>query len=618
MKELTKAMTRDEALKILTDVVRDNKRHKNYKRTCDVAEKCYRYRTGDGLDKELQIFVPRESEEMFAQRCRITKHIVSTTVENLEDVYYKVPRSNSITRVLQYKGDKTNKKAKEFEGILGEFWGDKSFDEYMGIRSVELNFTDPNAFMISEFKDFDPDKEHLQPYPFEVTSKMAVMYEYDNNILQYLVSQQENEFEQGKEKKKGTKTTLYNTNEAFILEQTWDQAVYGYLIKDEWMLIGGVWYIRFEDRMYMLTEPTPYNLDHVPAERLGYKRDLITSGDTYVAPYWDTVPLLEKTIKANSELDLAMCLHAFPQKIITGMRCDNEGCLGGYIYSTEEKTGKQIKNQCPTCQGMGMLPHTSAQDVVIVHLPEAKEEQLSLDNIVRYITPPIDLLQFQDEYVEKLTWRAKQTMFNSDIFTREEVAETATGKNIDLQNVYDTLWPFAVKYAQMWEFYVYTIASLSDMDEGLIFSFHFDKDFKMKTTSELYADLQKANESGADEHAMSEIQADIMRNIFANSPDDFRKWIVMDSFKPFRGKTNEQKMSIMASGNTTKFYKVLFENYENIFNEIDLETSDFYIMDRNKQWEILKVKVEELIGELDEQKTQEFNEETGTKEPLPA
>jgi len=156
------------------------------------------------------------------------------------------------------------------------------------------------------------------------------------------------------------------------------------------------------------------------------------------------------------------------------------------------------------------------------------------------------------------------------------------------------------------------------MDTSLIYSFHFDKDFKMKTTTELYGDLKMASESGADEHALDEIQADIMRNIFANSPDDFRRWVVKDSFKPFKGKTNEQKMSIMASGNTTKFYKVLFENYENIFNEIDLETSDFYIMDRNKQWEILKVKVEGLIGELDEQKTQEFNEETGTEEPLPA
>jgi len=605
--ELTKAMTRDEALKILTDVVRDNKRHKNYKRTCDVAEKCYRYRTGDGLDKELQIFVPRENTEMFAQRCRITKHIVSTTVENLEDVYYKVPRSNSITRVLKYEKDKQNKRSKEFEDILRKFWGNQSFDEYMGTRSVELNFIDPNAFMVAEFKDFDPDKEHLQPYPFEVTSEMAVMYEYDNNILQYLCVQQENEFAQGKETKNGTKTTLYNTNEAYILEQTWDDAIWPYLVKDEWYRISKVSYIRFEDKMYILTVTDPYNLDHVPAERIGYKRDLTTNGETFVSPFWKCLPLLEKTISPNSELDVTMRLHAFPQKIITGMRCDNEQCYGGYIHSVDEKTGKELRTICPRCEGLGMLPHTSAQDVVIVHLPEAKEEQLSLDNIVRYIYPPIDLLNFQNEYIEKLTWKAKQVMFNSDIFTREEVAETATGKNIDLQNVYDTLWPFAVKYAETWEFYVLTIAQLTDMDVDLVYSFHFDKDFKMKTTTELYNDLRLANESGADEHARAEIQADIMRNVFANSPDDFRKWIVKDSFKPFRGKTDEQKMAITSGSNTTKFYKVFFENYENIFNEIDLEEPEFYIMDRGKQWEVLQTKVNELIAELDEQKTESLN-----------
>jgi len=618
MEAKTPAMTRDKALQILTDVVRDKKRHKNYQRTIDVADKCYRLTTGEGLEKELQKFQPRESEEMFEQRVRITKHIVPTVVKNLIDVQYKVPRSNSITRVIKYEDDNTSEKTKQFEAILDEFWGTDSLDQWMETRLTELNNVDPNAFMIVEFKDFDPDKVHLSPYPFEANSKMAVMYEYINKVLQYLCVQQENEYDQGKEKKKGTKTTLYNTNAAFILKQMWDQEIWAYLVKDEWLKIGGVWYIRFEDNMYKLTEPTPYDLKVVPGERIGYKRDLTTDGETYVSPYWDTVPLLEKTIKANSELDLSMCLHAFAQKIITGMRCDNEQCLGGYVTTTDEKTGKTIRSICQKCEGMGMLPHTSAQDVIIVHLPEAKEEQLSLDNIVRYITPPIDILNFLDEYIEKLTWKAKQTMFNSDIFTREEVAETATGKNIDLQNVYDTLWPFASRYAQLWEFYVSVISALTDMDTSLIYSFHFDKDFKMKTTTELYGDLKMASESGADEHALDEIQADIMRNIFANSPDDFRRWVVKDSFKPFKGKTNEQKMSIMASGNTTKFYKVLFENYENIFNEIDLETSDFYIMDRNKQWEILKVKVEGLIGELDEQKTQEFNEETGTEEPLPA
>jgi hypothetical protein len=608
------AMTRDEALQILTNVVRDKKRHEHYERTIKVAEKCYRLSTGDGLEKDLQRFQPRESDEMFEQRLRITKHIVPTIVKNLIDVQYKVPRSNSITRVLKYENDNTSARTQEFEDILDGFWGTDSFDQWMETRMVELNNVDPNAFMVVEFKDFDPDKEHLQPYPFEVTSKMAVMYEYDNKVLQYLAVQQEIEFKKGKETTTGTKTTLYTTNQAYILEQTWDQAVWSNLVKDEWYKRGGIIYIRFEDNMYFLTEPEPYDLEVIPAERIGYKRDLITNGETYVSPYWDTVPLLDKTIKANSELDLAMCLHAFPQKIITGMRCDNEQCLGGYVTYVDEKTGKETRTICPRCQGIGMLPHTSAQDVVIVHLPEAKEEQLSLDNIVRYIYPPIDLLNFQDEYIEKLTWRAKQTMFNSDIFTREEVAETATGKNIDLQNVYDTLWPFAQRYAQLWEFYVKVISELTDMDEKLIYSFHFDKDFKMKTTTELYGDLRTAAESGADEHALDEIQADIMRNIFANSPDDFRRWVVMDSFKPFKGKTNEQKMAIMASNNTTPFYKILYENYENIFNEIDIKEPDFYIKNRDKQWEILKQRVAKIQEDIKEPVTKGWNEQEGTAE----
>lgn len=604
-------MEREQAIKILTDVVRDGKRHKNYERTVKVAEKCYRLSTGEGLDVELQQFQPREDPEMFEQRKRITKHIVPTVVKNLIDVQYKVPRSNSITRVLKYENDNTAKKSKDFEAILDKFWGVDSLDEYMEIRVTELNNIDPNAFMVVEFKDFDPDKEHLQPYPFEVTSPMAVMYEYDNNVLQYLVCQQENEFTQGKDIKKGTKTTLYTTNEALILEQMFDQAIYAYLVKDEWIMIKGVWYVRFADNMYFLTEPEPYNLEVVPGDRVGYKRDLTTNGETYVSPYWDTVPLLEKTIKANSELDLSISLHVFLQKIIMGMKCDNEGCLNGMIHLQDEKTGKILDHSCPKCEGMGMLPHTSAQDVIYVNIPDSKDEQLRLEDVVKYVSLPIDIVGFLNEYIEKLTWKCKQVMFNSDIFTREEIAETATGKNIDLQNVYDTLWPFAVRYAQLWEFYVSLIAELTDMDEGLVHSFHFDKDFKMKTTTELYEDLKMASESGADEHALDEIQADIMRNIFANSPDDFRRWVVMDSFKPFKGKTNEQKMSIMASGNTTEFYKVLYENYENIFNEIDIETPEFYVMDRGKQWEILKVKTAELQGQLEKPETQNinFNEE---------
>jgi hypothetical protein len=190
-------------------------------------------------------------------------------------------------------------------------------------------------------------------------------------------------------------------------------------------------------------------------------------------------------------------------------------------------------------------------------------------------------------------------MFNSDIFTREQIAETATGKNIDMQNVYDTLWPEACKHADMWTFFVQIIAGLTDMEEGLRVLFAYDKDFKMKSTTELYADLEKANTSGADSFAIQDIQQDIARNIFVNNPTEFQKYLVRQDFYPFSGKSEAEKITIKTSGNTTKFNKVLDDNYGVIFDYIELQEPDFYQMDKTKQWEILQAEVKKIIAEID-------------------
>ena len=49
-----------------------------------------------------------------------------------------------------------------------------------------MNATDPNGFVVVEFKPFDNQRERAKPYPYEVTSHEAVDYKYENNVLQYL------------------------------------------------------------------------------------------------------------------------------------------------------------------------------------------------------------------------------------------------------------------------------------------------------------------------------------------------------------------------------------------------------------------------------------------------
>jgi hypothetical protein len=94
----------------------------------------------------------------------------------------------------------------QFKEILDTFWGDSSLNDYMDVRWVELNDTDPNSFVVLEWQPFGED-EHAQPYPFEVKSEEAIYYEYENKVLQYLVAMTGDEF------------TIYGQNETVKLEK---------------------------------------------------------------------------------------------------------------------------------------------------------------------------------------------------------------------------------------------------------------------------------------------------------------------------------------------------------------------------------------------------------------
>ena len=43
------------------------------------------------------------------------------------------------------------------------------------------------------------------------------------------------------------------------------------------------------------------------------------------------------------------------------------------------------------------------------------------------------------------------------------------------------------------------------------------------------------------------------------------------------------------------FYKVLYSSYGWIFDELEMDNPGYYAMNRSKQWELLKAKVETMI-----------------------
>ena len=185
-------------------------------------------------------------------------------------------------------------------------------------------------------------------------------------------------------------------------------------------------------------------------------------------------------------------------------------------------------------------------------------------------------------------------VYNSEIYSREAIAETATGRNIDMQAVYDTLYPLVKAMAKDWEFMVETIADITDIEIPTV-SFTFGKDFKLKSIDGYYADLSLANTAGASSYIKGAIEDDIARITYAEDDQAQAKYFTLKAFQPFPGDTPESIALKMSQAYVPEFYKVLYSTFGFIFDELERETPGYYMLNRAKQWELLKAKVESMI-----------------------
>jgi len=589
-------------IETLYKVIKDGISHKDYNRVVEQKRIYTALITGEDMDFLMRRFDKHESEEMFSQRRRITSHITKSVAKNLMKPLYKVPRSNSAKRFIAYKEDSNSRKVRELEDILSHFWENNPLDSWFNNRWIDLNGTDPNAWCVLEWKDFDSIKEKAKPYPFEVSADQAIyFYRDDSGDVHFLVSKFSETDIFGKDDK--DVYTIYGKNETikFTTLTLDERRGRGELntLKD-----GGIIEITLGDESYTVIKATgakyfkikvfTHDLGFVPAFRVGFKRDMATGGRTALSVIDDSVPILIKIVKANSEMDLTAALHVFPQKIQYAHRCDGQACTLGRLPDG---------GTCPKCGGIGYQVAKTAQDIIYLTMPKDKDDFLNLDNIVKYVSPSVELVQWQDRYIEKLTIRAKEAMYNTELFSKKEVAETATGKNIDLQNVYDSLYDMATAFSHKWKFAVESVAKIADMDEGLICFYTFSKDFKLKSLTDLYNDLSIVNNSNADSFVKSGINDDIAGIIFSEDPVGKAKYDTEKAFHPFNGKSEKEIMYALSTQSVPERVKVLYLNYSWIFDELFFETNDiegisFYEMARDEQRKLIDKKIDGIIAAL--------------------
>lgn len=607
----TQKMQTQDAMVILTNTIKNKLRHKDYGRVTELADEYRMYITGNGIDKKLKRFNPREDEEMFKQRLALTIPITQAVCSSLMKPFNKVARTKPIIDKVFGASKNTNKQVEEVNDRIKKFYGsetaDTGLDYFLKNRFYELSFWDPNAWIVIEFDPFDSNKEKAKPRPFEVPSSAAINYSVKNNSPEWLIIKLDLKKTSPKDSNKVVdieKYTIYTDIDAIVATE---------LMEDDPLISenpNGT-FITIEKKQYLI-DVADHKAGKVPAFRVGYKRDLETEGRTFVSPLHDATCHLHKIIKQGSEFDLSTCLHTFPQKVVrlsagTGIRNTRRLPDGSF-----PEVDKPI--------------HTSAQDVIEVEMPDTKEEYVPLSDFIYYVPLPTDLLKFQKQLLDDLEVKCNQAVFNSTVMVKktstsdaggDAPAATATEKDQDMDSVYDTIHPFADKLSSAWSQVVEFICIFTDNIKKVKWVRRYPSNFKMKTKEMLYSEMSTANDGNLPSFVKEAITDELAELVFVDEPKGLIRYRIQKQHYPFNGKSETEIQIAINSPLILKETKVLYNYFDQIFDELEQEfsnesTLDFYIdTTREKRKELIDAKVKEIIALLETQQPKAITYPTG-------
>jgi hypothetical protein len=561
----------EELFDILKNVVSNKTTHKHYKRTTELAKLYRQIMTGEDQDELIISYKVRETTEQKTQRVKLYNSRTAYVANKVVSQYKEVERTDNIVDNIWYEndGDNTKNLLKELNDRLSHYSGTKDVKRYLHDAVRRLNFFDPNAWIVTEFRYKDP-KEKPYPYPIEIYSNNAVMYEKDFGVTQYLVGKwpikvTEAEGYETKKERDGSKYTIYGAEVAYTFTEAGE--------KGKAMIMPGAEYITIEvdkKAILFIVERFETKFMEVPAIQVGYKSDPNTDWQTFVSPLEPAMHIIRDLINTKSEYDLHKALHGFAQKFVFADKCTFRAQISnGPADICDNGILRHSQAQCPACKGTGKQIHTTVQDMVVVKKPEDGEGTfVKLAEMVHYVEIPQHIIEMHKQDLKDLENDVSLAIFNANVFDRAEVAVTATEKRLNMQSVYNELADFAECWAEIYVKNVKLSANVIDGLMGLIVECSIPKDYRMESVVEILSNRKLAIESGAPYDIINTFDMSVLMKQNQDNKIYIDQIKAQEQFRPFRDKAKEEIIYIMTSLSEYDPDKILYMFFDKIFTKI--------------------------------------------------
>jgi hypothetical protein len=247
-----------------------------------------------------------------------------------------------------------------------------------------------------------------------------------------------------------------------------------------------------------------------------------------------------------------------------------------------------------------MPVHKTSSDILTIPLPnDSTEPLMDLSKLVHYAVPNPEIIDAQNARLKLLEEKAYSKVFNNEDAVKATISDSATSKLIDKQKKYNAYLPYAEKVASMYRDMVYLIAAWRDENIGLTVEYILPGDFKLETLSELLTTLKTANDSGLPAPLRETITNDIAAKMYTDQPYQLKVYLTKQFYNPFRSKSDPQIQALIANSLVLYSDKVLYANFDRVFNQIEIKEPRFYeIQELSTQAKIVETEVKVIADEI--------------------
>ena len=563
----------------IQEILENPKSYKEIHKALEIQRQQRLHVTGHGYhDWWLKRVINLESERAYEIKKEICAITTPRMMEAVKKQYYKIFRAKG--RVFNYNLNETQRNF--FNDKLSDVCHGLSMDDVMQVIWHDGMFEDQHALIGVEL-EAEEDLKNGEAEPYIVIYPTQEIHDIciEGGEIEYLV----------------LKTTVEKLGIKIDALRFIDEYVDSVYIKE-----GSRWVINIKEDG--LPDSLQNEFGKVPFIQLSNTYTTMFSWFLKNSPITNVLSDLKKYLSISDDHYLTVKYHQHPLFYSYPVTCPT--CNGSkeiekqqmFAEETLINAGENLGSQtmdCGTCNAQGVVPHWKRDITQGITLPivEAYETNGFPQALAPagYVAPPIEALEDQRKELAEIERAIEKGVLGIEgIFDRTSGGnETATGRELDMQPLIDTLSSYSANAESVRKF-------LTDLLGKIYFGANWNgceifygRKYFVRSEDNIMRELEQARKSGATISYLKELQDELTYIRFERNPEALSQAMILNEIEPFNGYTFTEMNSFLFINRDDYVVKTNFNDYVERF-----ETDNGRIIDYVKSGTNYKKKLQEI------------------------